>query len=86
MDEKEEVGKVIRLDDRIDIFRNLTADEATDHVKHEIFRGLLDEYYDDFVNFCNEIEDKKDHVKSVSCHIADKQIYFEVKCDDEINE
>ena len=79
MEEKEEVGKLIRLDDRIDIFRNLTADEATDHVKHEIFKGLLDQYYPEFVKFCDEIEDKKDHISSVSCHIADKQIYFEVK-------
>lgn len=76
----DEVNEIIRLDDRIDIFRRLTVDEATSEVNHEIFSGLLEEYYDEFVRFCDEVESHRNHVKSVSCHIADKQIYFNVEC------
>lgn len=74
------IDEIIRLDDRIDIFRHLTIDEVNSTVNHEIFEGLLSKYYEEFVKFCEELEqlDSK-RVKGVSCHIADNQIYFDVE-------
>lgn len=72
---------VIRLNDRIDIFRQLTVDQLTSEVNCALFEGLLNPYYDKFTEFCEQVEAStyRDRILNVSCHIADEHIYFDVE-------
>ena len=71
------VDEFIALNDRIDIFRHLAADNVDGAVNQQIFSGLLTDFYDEFVEFCNEVKTSSKPIHEVSCHIADGHIYFE---------
>lgn len=77
------VDEFIQLNDRVEIFRHLTVDQLDSEVNDAIFRGLLDTYYPQFAAFCDEIRDnpEREKIRDISCHIADKQIYFDVRRD-----
>ena len=62
---------------RITVFKHLTVDELTSETNMTIVHGLLDEYYTDFVDFCDSIAEDNT-VESVSCYIEDGQIRFNV--------
>jgi len=74
-----EIDDFITLGDRVDIFKHLTVDQLTNSVNYKLFEGLLSEYYDDFIDFCNRVQSEdKSRIQDVSCHIADGTIYFNI--------
>lgn len=75
------VDEFIQLNDRVEIFRHLTVDQLDSEVNEAIFKGLLDSYYTEFSKFCEDIRDNpdRDKIRDISCHIADGQIYFNVR-------
>lgn len=60
------LSKSINYRDRIDVFNQLSTDESTNSLNEEIFSGLLDEFYDKFVETCEYV---KMHCESIE-HIS----------------
>lgn len=71
------VTETVNLTDRISVFRQLTTDKLTNAIDEEIFRGLLDEFYDKFVETCDYVKNHVDIIKYVSCYIENGEIHFE---------
>lgn len=63
---------------RIDIFCHLAVDELTNNINMTIFSGIAGEYYDKYIEFCNQIEDERDSIDNISCAIEDGELVFDI--------
>jgi hypothetical protein len=62
---------------RISVFRQLTTDKLTNAINEDIFRGLLDEFYDQFVETCEYVKANAEKIKYISCYIENAEIKFD---------
>lgn len=72
-DEKIDVSD---LSNRMVLFRHLTSKELSSTVNEAIFKGLLVDSYDKFVEACDYVEHNLEKITSVSCFIEDGEIHF----------
>lgn len=63
---------------RIEVFHHLTYDEIAKSLNVDLFDGLLDGHYDEFVAFCEKIKSRSTPLTSISCYIENDQIHFEI--------
>ena len=64
------------LTNRMEIFKQLTSDDLTSTVNDAIFKGLLVEFYNDFIEACEYVKINRDKILSVSCYIEMGNIHF----------
>jgi hypothetical protein len=64
------------LSNRIELFRHLTVDELNNDINESIFKGLLSDRYDKFIEACDYVNRNKNKIVSISCFIQDGEIYF----------
>lgn len=81
----DDLDNEIDLSNRMDLFRHLTSEELTSSVNEAIFKSLLVDSYDKFVEACDYVKQNKNKVSSVSCFIenGDIQFTYSYKEDDE---
>lgn len=64
--------------DRLKVFRTITADEI-DNISEDKLKVILDDYYPEFVNFCNCVKDQGDLVKTMECVVTDDNISYKME-------
>lgn len=65
--------------DRIHVFKHLSVNELDNTINMTIFENLLNDYYTEFVEFCDGVKNSSKKIKNVSCYIDDGKINFEVE-------
>ena len=68
------LSKSINYRDRIDVFNQLSTDESTNSLNEEIFSGLLDEFYDKFVETCEYVKMHWESIEHISGAIQNGSI------------
>ena len=61
---------------RIDIFHDLAVDGLTNMINMDILASISAENYQRFIDFCDQVELKKDTILSVSCIMEDNNLEF----------
>ena len=74
----EQVIQPVDYCNRISVFRHLTTDKLSNSINEDIFRGLLDEYYNDFIEICIYAKENASKIKYVSCYIENGAISFDI--------
>lgn len=73
--------------DKINIFKDLTVNDLRNE-DCDKYSTILGDYYGQFSDFCNFVEDQcndapglEDHIEGLSCSISDEGAQFDVKLD-----
>lgn len=66
----------IDLSNRMELFRHLTSDELRSDINQVIFKGLLEDHYDKFVDACDYVKFNREIIASVSCFIESGEVNF----------
>lgn len=73
--------------DKIDIFKDLSVKDLRNE-DCDKFSTILGDYYEQFSNFCNFVENQcndtpglEDHIEGLSCSISDEGAQFDVRLD-----
>lgn len=61
---------------RIEVFHYLTYDEVAQSLNMNLFGNILDNFYDDFVAFCEDVKRNATELTRLSCYIENDQIHF----------
>ncbi len=69
--------------DRITVFKHLAVNQIDNTVNMTIFENLLNEYYSDFISFCNQVKESSDKIESVTCYIENGRLEFDLKLEEE---
>ena len=69
-------GKLKDLSNRMELFRHLTSDDFNSDINEAIFRGLLADHYEKFVEACDYVKHNKEKIASVSCFMENGDVHF----------
>lgn len=64
--------------DRIAIFRSIAVNDL-DEVCAEILDHIADGEFQTFLDFCDQVYQEKDIIKSISCEISDGSLHFQIE-------
>jgi len=65
--------------DRIEIFNHLTYDEVKKSLDMNLFGNILDKYYNEFVDFCEQVKVQATELTRLSCYIENDVIHFVIE-------
>jgi len=68
--------------DRITIFKHLSIDQITNTVNMSIFENLLNDYYSDFISFCDQVKSSPEKIGSVTCYIKYGKLEFDLQLEE----
>ena len=72
----DQLDKEKDLSNRMELFRHLTSDDFNSDINEAIFKGLLEDHYDKFVEACDYVKTNKEKIASVSCFIENGEVHF----------
>lgn len=64
--------------DRIILFRNLTYDEVKKEVDERKFEDILLDKFNDFVAFCEKVEQDAEKIETISSYYEDGDLRFDI--------
>ena len=62
--------------DRIVIFHHLTYDDIKKSLDMNLFGNILDSHYDEFVEFCEKVNNSATSLTRLSCYLENDKIHF----------
>lgn len=68
--------------DRITVFKRLAVNQIDNTVNMAIFENLLNDYYSDFINFCDQVKNSSEKIESVTCYIKNGKLEFDLQLDE----
>lgn len=67
-----------KYSDRIYVLRRLCTNDLNHKVDEVLFDGLLDKFYNEFIDFCEYVKVNDTIIDDVSCYIEGDEINFDI--------